>query len=330
MNLLRAAAASLLALPLFAQQPPGIIQPPKADAEVVDRPETPEERKQRLLDQVRKLEEELAFIKNTESAGGVLANVKQRLQDRTLSPQVADDPGGGAKPAPAGDTAGTAPVPMPAAAAPAKKARLLGDEEKKALPEGTIFTVDGLPVSEAEFQEIYRYLRGVPTGAAEEETKTQAVETLILRKAAEASFREGAARARDRMVQAQQKLKDGVAFADVAREMSDCPSKTAGGDLGFFGRSGMDLHFTAAAFNLKDGEVSQPVQTSFGYHLIKRTGSKKGTDANSDEVQCSHILAMYDPDQFAVRNVRTKVNNGQVDVGFVSDDYRKYAPAVLR
>jgi parvulin-like peptidyl-prolyl isomerase len=328
MNLLRAASTALLAFPLLAQQPPGIIQPPKADAEVIDRPETPEEKKQRLLDQVRKLEDEMAFIRNTEGSGGLLANVKQRLHDRTLSPQQIDDPGGGAKPASSDAQVPTAPVAVPAA----RKARLLGDDEKKGLPEGTIFTVDGLPVTEADFQEIFGYMRSVPSGVSEDDAKTQAIDALIKRKAAEAAFPDGARKARDRMVQAQQKLKDGTSFEDVAKSMSDCPSKasTPAGDLDFFGRVGMDPHFTASAFGLKDGEVSKPVQTQFGYHLIKRTGFKKGADANADQVRCSHVLAMYTEDQFAVRGVGNKVSSGQVDVGFVSDDYRKLAPAPFR
>lgn len=328
MNFFRAATVTLLAVPLFAQQPkqPGAA-PAKTDAEVVDRPETADEKKQRLLDQVRKLEEELAFIKNIDSAGGLLGNVKRRLGERSLAPQQLDDPGGGAKAAT--PDAQPAVTPQPAAA-PAKKARLLGDEEKKAVPAGTLFTVEGLPVSKAEFDEIFGYLRSVPNGVSEDDCKSQAIDALIRRKAAEAAFPEGAGKARDRIVQALQKLKGGADFAEVAKSMSDCPSKSQGGDLGSFGRSGMDPHFTAAAFSLKDGEVSQSVQTSFGYHIIKRTGSKKGADANSDEVRASHILAMYAEDQFAVRNVHSKVSNGQVEVAFVSDEYRKFAPASMR
>lgn len=334
MNLFRAAAIAWIAAPfLTAQNPgqpaPGQTPPPAAPAkteELVDRPETPEEKLQRLMDQVRKLEDELRFLKQIESGGGLIGAVKTRLSDRAMSPQQVDDPGA-PKPGEAAPVAPVAPAPV---AEEAKKARLLGDAEKKALPEGTIMTVNGLPVSEGEFQEVYTYLRSVPNGANEESSKTQALETLIRRKAAEAAFKDGAAAARDRMVQAQQKLKDGGDFAQLAQAMSDCPSKAQGGDLNFFGRAGMDTHFTIASFGLKDGETSKVVQTSFGYHLIKRTGTKKGATPNEDQARCSHILAMYSPDQFAVRNVQQKVNSGGFDIGFVTDDYRKLAPPMLR
>ena len=63
----------------------------------------------------------------------------------------------------------------------------------------------------------------------------------------------------------------GAEFADVARENSSCPSAAQGGDLGSFGRGAMVPAFEEAAFALGVGEVSGPVETDFGYHLIHRT-----------------------------------------------------------
>ncbi len=66
-------------------------------------------------------------------------------------------------------------------------------------------------------------------------------------------------------------LKDGGDFAKIAKEKSECPSKQNGGDLGYFGKGAMVPEFEKAAFALKVGEISKPVQTQFGWHVIKRT-----------------------------------------------------------
>lgn len=69
-------------------------------------------------------------------------------------------------------------------------------------------------------------------------------------------------------------------FEALAKEYSDCPSGSNGGDLGFFGRGQMVGPFEEAAFALKPGEMSDVVETQFGYHLIRLKESKpEGTVA---------------------------------------------------
>ncbi|MFP5213417.1 MAG: peptidylprolyl isomerase, partial [Acidobacteriota bacterium] len=85
---------------------------------------------------------------------------------------------------------------------------------------------------------------------------------------------EDKAKAHDKIAEIQKKIKDGGDFAALAQESSDCPSKAKGGDLNFFRRGQMVPAFEQAAFGMKVGDVSDIVETQFGYHLIKLTDKK--------------------------------------------------------
>ena len=82
------------------------------------------------------------------------------------------------------------------------------------------------------------------------------------------------AEARKKIEAAQARLKKGEDFGALAKEVSDCPSKERDGQLGYFGRDQMVKPFEEAAFALEPGQVSDIVETEFGFHLIKVTGKK--------------------------------------------------------
>ncbi len=70
------------------------------------------------------------------------------------------------------------------------------------------------------------------------------------------------------------KIKGGARFEALARDFSTCPSKSKGGDLGWFGPGKMVPAFEQACSRLSVGRISGLVHTQFGYHIIKLTGKR--------------------------------------------------------
>ncbi|MBN2681808.1 MAG: peptidylprolyl isomerase [Bacteroidales bacterium] len=84
------------------------------------------------------------------------------------------------------------------------------------------------------------------------------------------------------------RIEEGTPFSSLAVLYSKCPSSKNGGDLGFFGRADMVPEFSAVAFKLKVGEVSRPVETQMGFHIIQVT-ERKG-----ELIKAQHILLNAD------------------------------------
>ena len=81
------------------------------------------------------------------------------------------------------------------------------------------------------------------------------------------------------------RVKAGEDFAALAKSDSTCPSASQGGDLGNFSRGQMVPPFEKAAFALKKGEVSEVVETQFGYHIIKLTEKQEATTEKFADVK---------------------------------------------
>jgi len=76
-----------------------------------------------------------------------------------------------------------------------------------------------------------------------------------------------------------------LSFGALAQAHSICPSKAKGGDLGFFGPGQMVKAFEEVAFSLKPGEISDIVDTPFGYHLIQVTDIQEEKSLSFEEVK---------------------------------------------
>jgi len=83
-----------------------------------------------------------------------------------------------------------------------------------------------------------------------------------------------------------EKIKAGeISFEDAARNESSCPSSENGGNLGEFTKGQMVPEFDEAVFKMNVGEISQPVKTQFGYHLIKLNAKNEEKTYGFDEIK---------------------------------------------
>ena len=100
----------------------------------------------------------------------------------------------------------------------------------------------------------------------------------------------------------------GEDFATLAQEYSEGPSAPQGGDLGYFTQGKMVKEFNDAAFALNVNEISKPVKTQFGWHVIKVT-DKRINENGVEELKASHILIKVEPGADARRDLETLSQN---------------------
>ena len=106
-------------------------------------------------------------------------------------------------------------------------------------------------------------------------------------------------------------IKGGADFAELAQANSDCPSSKQGGDLGFFKRDRMVPAFAKAAFELKVGQVSDIVETQFGYHIIKVTDRKDDTfEKAKDDIL--KLLTQTKQADFAEEYIKSLKDNAKI------------------
>jgi len=126
----------------------------------------------------------------------------------------------------------------------------------------------------------------------------------------------------EQLLEVKKEIDSGTDFAEAARLHSDDYSSAEnGGDLGFFAKGALDSTFTAVAFRQAAGQISGPVRTSYGYHLI-RTEEKK-TENGEEQVRASHILMKVEPGYDTTDSLSTLIR--ELDEAIRNEGFEKGA-----
>jgi peptidyl-prolyl cis-trans isomerase D len=136
-------------------------------------------------------------------------------------------------------------------------------------------------------------------------------------------------------------IKAGADFAEMAKEYSDDKSAAEGGDIGWYSSGTMVPEFDRAVFSLKEGEVSEPFKTQFGWHIIKNLGIRADTSATGkskttapQQVHAAHIMLRVAPSQASLdgmyqklQGFRTAAAENGFDKAAADDSIRVQIPA---
>ena len=110
------------------------------------------------------------------------------------------------------------------------------------------------------------------------------------------------AKAREKAEDLLKQLKNGADFAELAKIHSNCPTAPQGGDLGFFPRGQMVPAFENTAFELEIGQISDIVETKYGYHIIKATDHKEASTIAFDQAKDNIIMQLMQNKQIELAN----------------------------
>jgi peptidyl-prolyl cis-trans isomerase SurA len=129
-------------------------------------------------------------------------------------------------------------------------------------------------------------------------------------------------RAREKLIELRKRILAGEDFAELAKEYSEGPSAKYGGDLGYASRGAMVPAYEAVALKLKPNELSVPVETKFGLHLIQLL------DRRGNEYHSRHILLMPEPSEEDIKraedyldSLKSQINAGKITFPKAAKEY---------
>ena len=111
-----------------------------------------------------------------------------------------------------------------------------------------------------------------------------------------------------------EEIDNGLDFSDAAAKYSSCPSSKKGGRLGEFGKGQMVPEFEEVAFKMEEGEISDPVKSQFGYHIIQLDKKVPAEQKSFNEVKDQVKQQLVQQKQFQVYNDNVQKLRGKYNV----------------
>ena len=144
---------------------------------------------------------------------------------------------------------------------------------------------NGLPaISDADVRAAFDDIRAKNPSAFPDRPETVTASHILVEARKGVATPEQDAAALEKIKGLRERALAGEDFAELARENSDCPSKSRGGNLGAFPRGQMVKEFDEAAFAQPVGEIGEIVKTQFGYHIIKVTAHEEGKPVAFEDI----------------------------------------------
>lgn len=144
------------------------------------------------------------------------------------------------------------------------------------------------PVTDADVAEFYEANKEKLV-----ETEKVSASHILIKVDADASDQERVV-AKNKIQNILKEARSGSDFAELAKKHSQCPSASQGGELGYFERGKMVEPFGETAFSLQPGEISDIVETQFGYHIILLKDKKPGKQLKLEDVSSQIRQFLYD------------------------------------
>lgn len=129
---------------------------------------------------------------------------------------------------------------------------------------------------------------------------------------------EAKAKARAKAEDLLRQIKEGVDFAELAKAHSNCPSAPQGGDLGFFPRGQATAEFDKAAFELEVGQITDVVETEYGFHIIKVTDRKNASTTSFDQARDDIIAQLTQQKQLEFASAYIDSLKADATIGYPS------------